>query len=96
MRLVPVLRQFNHSKKRALCVQRVRFLLEYGVAVEPWTDWRRTGAPALNPIAAALAPSNGGVVPSTLFYPQNELDSNPNTPSRADLNTRVFWDTRTR
>lgn len=73
-----------------------KYVANYGVAVEPWTDWRRTGFPVMSAISSTVSPSNGGVLPSTLFYPQNEIDSNPNKPVRTNMNTRVFWDTRTR
>lgn len=64
----------------------------FGVSVEPWTDWRRTGYPALT------VPSNtiNGLtaVPRTLFYPQSEIDFNPNCPGQKNpsLQDRVFWD----
>ena len=64
----------------------------FGVSVEPWTDWRRTGFPVLT------VPSNviNGVtaVPRSLFYPQSEIDLNPNCPGQKNpsLQDRVFWD----
>ena len=69
-----------------------KYIALFGVSVEPWTDWRRTGYPAL------LIPTNAinGVtaVPRTLFYPQSEIDLNPNNPGQKniDLQGRVFWD----
>ncbi len=69
-----------------------KYIALFGVSVEPWTDWRRTGYPAL------LIPTNAinGVtaVPRTLFYPQSEIDLNPNTPAQKNisLQDRVFWD----
>lgn len=66
-----------------------KYIANFGVAVEPWTDWRRTGFPAL--VATLNAPST--VIPRILPYSQQERDSNPNTPARADIFSKsVFWD----
>ncbi|MEO6612616.1 MAG: SusD/RagB family nutrient-binding outer membrane lipoprotein [Chitinophagaceae bacterium] len=67
-----------------------KYVASFGVSVEPWTDWRRTGYPAISPPANAVI----AVVPRTLFYPQSEIDLNPNNPGQkgADLQSRVFWD----
>ncbi|MEJ7557053.1 MAG: SusD/RagB family nutrient-binding outer membrane lipoprotein [Pedobacter sp.] len=70
-----------------------KYIANYGVNVEPWTDWRRTGYPALTlPANAVIA-----FTPRSLYYPQSEIDSNPNLPGGAQktsLGSRVFWDTR--
>jgi hypothetical protein len=65
-----------------------KFVSNYGVIMESWTDWRRTGYPAI------IAPPNAtGATPRSLFYPQSEIDLNPNAPKqKADLTERVFWD----
>ena len=67
-----------------------KYLALNGVSVEPWTDWRRTGYPVLSPAANGFIPS----IPRSFFYPQSEIDFNPNCPGQkaADLQTRVFWD----
>ncbi|MEO7562482.1 MAG: SusD/RagB family nutrient-binding outer membrane lipoprotein, partial [Ferruginibacter sp.] len=66
-----------------------KFVALYGVTMESWTDYRRTGYPALVPPANAVTP----VVPRSLFYPQSEIDLNPKNPGqKADLQVRVFWD----
>jgi hypothetical protein len=58
---------------------------------EPWTDWRRTGYPTLALPANAVTT----FVPRSLFYPQSEIDLNPeNATQKANMSTRVFWDTR--
>ena len=67
-----------------------KYVASYGVAVEPWSDWRRTGFPALAVPSAALLPAIARILP----YPQQERDSNPKTPARVNLLERVFWDTR--
>lgn len=67
-----------------------KYIAQFGVAIEPWTDYRRTGFPPLT------APSNGleTEVPRSLFYPQSEIDLNPNVPGqKANLKARIFWDT---
>jgi Starch-binding associating with outer membrane len=66
-----------------------KFVASYGVVLEPWTDWRRTGFPTLTPPPNALTPN----VPRSLFYPQSEIDLNSNAPTqKANLEERVFWD----
>ena len=69
-----------------------KYIALFGVSVEPWTDWRRTGYPALSIPVNAL---NGvTAVPRTLFYPQSEIDLNPNNPGQKPpgLQNSVFWD----
>jgi hypothetical protein len=67
-----------------------KFIALYGIAVEPWTDYRRTGFPTLT------APSNAveTAVPRSLVYPQSEIDLNPNAPAqKANQQVKIFWDT---
>lgn len=55
---------------------------------EVFSDWRRTGIPAIPPVT-------GTELPRRLPYAQTELFSNPgNVPSPAQVNifTRVWWD----
>jgi hypothetical protein len=52
---------------------------------EVFTDWRRTGFPALT------SNSTSKPIPRRFYYPQNESDLNPNTPA-ATLNDRLWWD----
>ncbi len=69
-----------------------KYIALFGVSVEPWSDWRRTGYPVLAPVSNAI---NGvTAIPRTLFYPQSEIDLNPNCPGQksANLQDRVFWD----
>ena len=69
-----------------------KYIAAFGVSVEPWTDWRRTGYPTLNVPVNAI--SSVTAVPRTLFYAQSEIDLNPNHPAQknANLQDRVFWD----
>lgn len=70
-----------------------KYVALFGIAVEPWTDWRRTGYPTLS--VAANAITTVTAIPRSLFYPQSEMDLNPNAPDQknANLQDRVFWDT---
>jgi hypothetical protein len=66
-----------------------KYVASYGIIIEPWTDYRRTGIPAL------VVPTNAQypTVPRSLFYPQSEKDRNPNSPAqKGDLSERIFWD----
>lgn len=66
-----------------------KYIANYGVIMESWSDWRRTGYPALNFPVNALT----SFTPRSLFYPQSEIDLNPNAPAqKADMSERVFWD----
>ncbi len=67
-----------------------KYVALFGVAIEPWTDYRRTGFPRLT------VPSNAveTAVPRSLFYPQSEIDLNPKSPGqKANQQVRIFWDT---
>lgn len=66
-----------------------KYVALYGVAVEPWSDWRRTGFPLLSAVPNAMIP---GGVPTIFWYPQSEINSNPNCKQKANLFQRVFWD----
>ena len=64
---------------------------------EAWSDYRRTGYPALTP---TNYPGNetGGIIPTRLRYPSLEVASNPNFPddevggTNPDLyTTKVWW-----
>ena len=60
---------------------------------EAWSDWRRTGFPALTP---TNYPGNvtGGTIPQKLKYPNAEVAGNPNFASGASANdytTKVWW-----
>jgi hypothetical protein len=76
-----------------------KFIANYGVSMEPWSDWRRTGYPVLTIPPNRL--SSVPTVPRSLFYPQLEVDLNPSVLTTGggpgqkaiDLQGRVFWDT---
>lgn len=68
-----------------------KFIANYGVTLEPWSDFRRTGYPVLTLPSNAVVP----YFPRSLFYPQSELDLNPeNVKQKAGMDAKVFWDTR--
>lgn len=58
---------------------------------EGWTEWRRTGVPAL-PVSIQGAPL-GNTFPLRLIWPTNETSSNPNAPALRTVDTPVWWDT---
>ena len=48
------------------------WLLLYGQGIEAWTEWRRTGFPALSPVVdAAIAQ-----IPSRFYYSTNTQNTN--------------------
>jgi len=69
-----------------------KYIALFGVSVEPWTNWRRTGFPLLTPVSNRI--SQVTAIPRSFFYPQSEIDLNPNAPAQkpADLQSKVFWD----
>ena len=82
----------NTGKLRQILEE--KYIANYGVPLEAWSDWRRTGIPAyITPPPNAALNISGGGVPRILPYPLGEVSSNPNTPARANLSSRVFWDT---
>ncbi len=70
-----------------------KFVANYGVCMEPWTDWRRTTFPTIATSAAALAVANT-VIPRILIYPLSEQQTNiANVPNRVSMALKsVFWD----
>lgn len=69
-----------------------KYIANFGVVMEPWTDYRRTGYPALTPLKQPLAIYSE--IPRSLFYAQSEVDNNPNASQKSSMLERVFWDTR--
>jgi Starch-binding associating with outer membrane len=80
----------NAQKLRQIIEE--KYIALFGVSVEPWTDWRRTGYPILSVPTNAI--TSVTAVPRVLFYPQSEIDLNPNHPTQknASLQDKVFWD----
>ncbi|WP_222535212.1 SusD/RagB family nutrient-binding outer membrane lipoprotein [Pedobacter polysacchareus] len=67
-----------------------KYIASFGVIGESWTDWRRTGYPAIAIAAQAVTT----YIPRSLFYAQSEIDLNPNAKQKTGMDVRVFWDTR--
>lgn len=57
--------------------------------IESWTDWRRTGYPALVKATGAVTTE----IPRRLLYPADErLYNSENMPAGLTLTSRVWWD----
>jgi len=61
---------------------------------EAWSEWRRTGYPALVPVNY---PGNdtGGTIPVRLRLPASEVSGNPNYSGSTlpdEITTKVWWD----
>ncbi len=72
-----------------------KWLALYCQGVEAWTEWRRTGYPALTPAAEALI---SGGIPTRYNYPSTEQSLNPEGYNAAVarqgadiLTTKVWW-----
>ena len=66
-----------------------KYVANYGVMQESWTDWRRTGFPVITKVANAVTTD----IPRSLPFPQSEIDANRNAPpQKPNLLVRVFWD----
>lgn len=80
----------------ALSLQKIieeKYVANFGVAMEPWTDWRRTGFPVLTTSPIAIVNGNT-TIPRILVYPLSEQQTNlANVPERASIAVKgVFWD----
>ncbi|MBT1704262.1 SusD/RagB family nutrient-binding outer membrane lipoprotein [Chryseosolibacter indicus] len=80
----------------ALSLQKIieeKYVANFGVGVEPWNDWKRTGFPLLSVSPAAAAAGNN-TIPRSLVYPLSEQQANlNNVPQRASMVVKgVFWD----
>lgn len=58
------------------------------LSMENFTDWRRTGHPALTIVNNAYVPSIARRYP----YPLAEISANPQPQQSADVTDRVWWD----
>jgi len=66
-----------------------KYVASYGVVLEPWTDWRRTGYPQITKVLNAVVDG----IPRSLLIPQSEIDLNPNAPAqKGSVLERIFWD----
>jgi hypothetical protein len=77
----------NDDKLRRIIQE--KYVANYGVVMEPWTDWRRTGYPQIQKVGNAVIAD----IPRSLLYAQSEIDLNPNAPKqKSSMLERVFWD----
>jgi len=54
---------------------------------ENYTDWRRTGFPALTKVKNALSE-----IPRRVLYPNSEITANPQPQQKAKIIDRLWWD----
>ena len=72
-----------------------KYIALYSHGLECWTDFRRTGYPAITPVEGGTNAFNlNGEVPRRLPYPQTEIDLNAsNVPITApNFQERFWWD----
>jgi Starch-binding associating with outer membrane len=73
-----------------------KYIANFGVVNEPWTDWRRTGFPSQIVKVSNAVETSSPDVPRSFFYPQSEIDLNignvPNQKQKVNMTERVFWD----
>ncbi len=69
-----------------------KYIANFGVMMEPWNDWRRTGYPNITSLKMPVAIYDE--LPRSLFYPVSEITSNPNAKQKQTMLERVFWDVR--
>lgn len=70
-----------------------KYVANFGVINEPWADWRRTGYPSQIVKVSNAVTTSSPDVPRSFFYPQSEMDLNPNAPKqKVNMVQRVFWD----
>ncbi|WP_421875282.1 SusD/RagB family nutrient-binding outer membrane lipoprotein [Marinoscillum sp.] len=67
---------------------------------EVWSNWRRTGYPALTPVNYPSG-ATGGVIPRRMLYPSHEASNNPTNFAEAidrqgpnTFLTKVWWDAK--
>lgn len=85
---------FNNTLQR---IMEQKWITMFQAPYESWTDWRRTGFPALSP---AVVNRTNDVIPRKLPYPQLEvnlnraaLEAGPGVPVPFEsLKGRVWWD----
>jgi hypothetical protein len=70
-------------------IMRDKWVAQFGMGIEAWTDWRRTGYPRLR---ASTDNVTGDIFPRRLPYSINELTSNANAPAQVLSIIPVWWD----
>ena len=72
--------------KRLEIIMTQKYIAQFGTGIESYTDYRRTGFPAIGTIPAPL-----GAFPLRLFYDLQEFGG-PNPPTQPNLTVPIFWD----
>ena len=86
----------NDSENALRQIITQKWIASIGNVYEGWTEWRRTGYPALLEVQASL---NDGAIPTRMPYPNEEQALNFENYSSAaaevdgnSVNARVWWD----
>lgn len=72
-----------------------KWIAGFGFGIDAYTDYRRTGLPAIPDPATDNDPETQSqrTFPFRFTYPNSEISSNPNTPAQPDPYTvKIFWD----
>jgi hypothetical protein len=78
-------------------IREEKWVALFPTGFDAWSEWRRTGVPALVPSANAL---NGGVIPTRYLYPSVEQSTNTSNystgvnmllPAVDDNKSKVWW-----
>lgn len=86
---------FTNNAERLEQIMNQKYIALYSHGLETWTDFRRTGYPALTPVPGGNNAFNlNGEIPRRLPYPQTEIDLNAsNVPiTSPDFQDRFWWD----
>ncbi|TRX50941.1 SusD/RagB family nutrient-binding outer membrane lipoprotein [Fulvivirga sp. M361] len=86
---------FANNTERLEQIITQKYIALYSHGLETWTDFRRTGFPALTPVDGGNNTFNlNGEIPRRLPYPQTEIDlNNSNVPiTSPNFQDRFWWD----
>jgi len=75
-----------NDTERLRIIMTQKYIAQFGTGVESYTDYRRTGFPAIGTIPSPL-----GAFPLRLFYDLQEFGG-PNAPTQLPVTTPIFWD----
>lgn len=76
----------SNDTERLRIIMTQKYIAQFGTGVESYTDYRRTGFPAIGSISNPL-----GGFPLRLFYDLQEFGG-PNAPTQLPITTPIFWD----
>ncbi|MGL2994221.1 SusD/RagB family nutrient-binding outer membrane lipoprotein [Flavobacterium sp. TSSA_36] len=86
---------FTNQAQARINIGEQMWISLFGQGFEAWTEWRRTGYPALSPVMQAAQPA----IPSRLYYNSNEISLNKDNYAAAvatltggdKLTTPLWW-----